>query len=324
MTPAFFNRINNDFIAGKLIDCLNQLVNAKVTSEEADLLAVDSATRSRSSPGCLTWFESLTEVDGMVDTFFHAHPMARGRYTCWEQYTNRRYENEGSRIDYILVDSRLIAVNFDEPPLVDSRFKKVRDPGNDQDSEAASLSACTGGGLWTQAPFDGGGIQQGVGDDAQFYRPHTGMIYTPPSYSDHIAVSAVISKSSLKSISNLQRDKRTRRAQPHKEQPTLLSFVRQKFDDNAVVRTRITSSIFHPTSKHDSLSIDRIKVSSVAKSVISSSLGNASEVSTDILLENQAVEVAHKYDAVDKVSTGVVLSLLLLVRRLSFKCRVTI
>ena len=43
----------------------------------------------------------------MIDTFRLHHPNAQGRFTCWNQYTNRRYENEGARIDYILVDREL-------------------------------------------------------------------------------------------------------------------------------------------------------------------------------------------------------------------------
>ena len=32
---------------------------------------------------------ALLEEDGMVDSFARAHGGAQGRYTCWEQYTNR-------------------------------------------------------------------------------------------------------------------------------------------------------------------------------------------------------------------------------------------
>lgn len=63
-------------------------------------------------------FGAVKEVlgDGMVDSFAEFYPKALGRYTClllrsssiilspgWDQYRNKRHENEGSRIDYILV-----------------------------------------------------------------------------------------------------------------------------------------------------------------------------------------------------------------------------
>ena len=51
--------------------------------------------------------DGLIEEDGMVDTFRKRHREAEGRYTCFNQYTNRRYENEGARIDYILVDAEM-------------------------------------------------------------------------------------------------------------------------------------------------------------------------------------------------------------------------
>ena len=40
----------------------------------------------------------------MVDSFEFFHAAARDRFTIWSQYTNKRYDNEGSRIDFVLVD----------------------------------------------------------------------------------------------------------------------------------------------------------------------------------------------------------------------------
>ena len=53
------------------------------------------------------WVDSLVDEDGMIDTFRASFPNAEGRFTCFNQYTNRRYENEGARIDYILIDGSL-------------------------------------------------------------------------------------------------------------------------------------------------------------------------------------------------------------------------
>ena len=37
--------------------------------------------------------------------------MPRERFTCWSQYTNARYVNEGVRIDFVLVDKDLYEEN---------------------------------------------------------------------------------------------------------------------------------------------------------------------------------------------------------------------
>ena len=69
--------------------------------------------------------------------------------------------------------------------------------------------------------------------DAQFYRPYTGIVYTPPKFSDHIGVSTVlVLPPALKSrlltaavaAQGQRRDKATRDAQPHKSTPSVASF----------------------------------------------------------------------------------------------------
>ena len=64
----------------------------------------------------------------------------------------------------------------------------------DANSAEAALAAATAGGVWRQAPFDGGGIPDGTQRDfeTQFRAPHTGIVYTPPAFSDHIAVSLLL------------------------------------------------------------------------------------------------------------------------------------
>ena len=59
-------------------------------------------------PDVAEWFSGVLDQDGMIDTFACCHPHARDRFTCWDQSTNRRYVNEGSRIDYILIDGSLM------------------------------------------------------------------------------------------------------------------------------------------------------------------------------------------------------------------------
>jgi hypothetical protein len=111
----------------------------------------------------------------MVDTFAAAHPHAAGRFTCWVQYQNKRFDNEGTRIDYIAVDAGLHRPPLEHPTLYGGCAEHAPDT-----PEAAHL-ACTAHGRWKPAPFDGTGIAAGTAQDydAQFYVPHTGFIYTP-------------------------------------------------------------------------------------------------------------------------------------------------
>ena len=54
-------------------------------------------------------------------------------------------------------------------------------------------------------------------------RPHTGMVYTPPKYSDHIGVSWLLSTpvaAASRALSSREKS-RTLKAQPHKQQPTI-------------------------------------------------------------------------------------------------------
>ena len=43
-----------------------------------------------------------------VDTFRHLHPDVSNQFTCWDERTNARASNRGSRIDYILVTRDLV------------------------------------------------------------------------------------------------------------------------------------------------------------------------------------------------------------------------
>ena len=97
------------------------------------------------------------------------------RYTCWHQYTNRRYENEGSRIDYIFVDDNLKTF------VTSNGTGKLRCGGyncNHEGSltEEAAFSACTANGAYQPASFNGEGIGSATQRvlDTQFGEPHTG------------------------------------------------------------------------------------------------------------------------------------------------------
>jgi len=64
--------------------------------------------------------------------------------------------------------------------------------------------------------------------DSQFGVPHTGHIYTPPTFSDHIAVSVLFHDDVMPDRhQKLQNDAATRKAQPHKQQKSIASFFQQ-------------------------------------------------------------------------------------------------
>ena len=109
-----------------------------------------------------------------------------GRFTCWEQYTNRRYANEGSRIDLVLVDEAwwasagttcALSVAAPQPlqggdsggSVVSDEHAKAKPAprdGRKRKRELAvasaeyrsSLRACTADGRFQPALYDGSGI----------------------------------------------------------------------------------------------------------------------------------------------------------------------
>lgn len=169
------------------------------------------------------WLVSVMEEDGMVDTFRHFYPTAEGRFTCWAQDTNRRYENEGVRLDYMLVDASLMqhVLKGDVPTL------RCGTELDDPLGEHAALCAATANGAFKPVSFAGEGIQEATQDalDTQFGSPHTGIIYTPPSFSDHVGVSLLLDEACCQRDLNLkERDTATQKSQPHKKQQSITSF----------------------------------------------------------------------------------------------------
>lgn len=145
---------------------------------------------SNSQRDCVAWFGSLLNDDGpMVDTFAAIRPEHRARFTCWNQFKNQRYTNCGKRIDYILIDRALFQHVLAGPPLVED------------ETELGALRAATAGGRWLPAPTHGvlSGLQEAkqTTHDSQFVPPHTGIVYTAPQASDHVAVTLLISRDVL-------------------------------------------------------------------------------------------------------------------------------
>ncbi len=53
-------------------------------------------------------FSKLLQGTGMVDTFRHIHPEARGVYSYWSQRAGNRPYNRGMRLDYFLASAPLM------------------------------------------------------------------------------------------------------------------------------------------------------------------------------------------------------------------------
>jgi exonuclease III len=204
---------------------------------------------NRASPAG-QWLQSIQVEDDMVDAFAHLFPYAQGRFTCWNQNKNCRYTNEGARIDYTLLDRSLLPYlrRGNNSPLAVTGDGDNNNDKNDTDddpsrlvwTEEAALQAATAAGQFRPVGYHGGGMieasQQAL--DTQFAKePHTGLVYTPPTYSDHIGVSLYLddqtknasspSAAAVAAAVPLELDTsdvETRRAQPHKQQKSIASF----------------------------------------------------------------------------------------------------
>ena len=147
------------------------------------------------------------------------------RATCWHQQQNKRYTNEGGRIDFTLVDRALM----DHVEPIDGQALRCgKEPHSNPLGEEAALLAATAGGLFEPPSFSGGGVAVATkrAMDTQFGPAHSGMIYTPPSYSDHIAISLLMKSSFRDFVGQLSlgSDSSTKKSQPHKKQRSISSF----------------------------------------------------------------------------------------------------
>ena len=210
-----------------LMELMNKIARIEWDDRTRKLIAKTAANVKHASP-TIRWLDNIINEDGMVDSFRHFYPTAKDRFTCWHQYTNKRFENEGCRIDYMLVDEPLLehiqrghdnplrCCSFDGSPI----------------SEDAALHAATASGSFQGSSFEGGGIalaSQHALDTQFFGAAHTGIIYTPPSYSDHIATSLLLDDLFVEPSLHLdETDAATKRAQPHKTQKSIASFFGKK------------------------------------------------------------------------------------------------
>jgi len=210
-----------------LMELMSKIARVEWDDRTRKLIANTSANVKHASP-TIRWLDNIINEDGMVDSFRHFYPTAKDRFTCWHQYTNKRFENEGCRIDYMLVDEPLLE-HIQRGP--DDPLRCCRFDGNPICEEAA-LHAATASGSFKGSSFEGGGIalasQHAL--DTQFGgAAHTGVIYTPPSYSDHIATSLLLNDLFVEPSLHLdETDAATKRAQPHKKQKSIASFFGKK------------------------------------------------------------------------------------------------
>eukprot|EP01060_Flectonema_neradi_P006009 TRINITY_DN14013_c0_g1_i2.p2 TRINITY_DN14013_c0_g1~~TRINITY_DN14013_c0_g1_i2.p2 ORF type:complete len:497 (+),score=67.61 TRINITY_DN14013_c0_g1_i2:56-1546(+) len=187
----------------------------------------DDFGKSKSEPDSIKWLTDLIKSDDMVDSCIELYGAeATGRYACWNQVKNSRYRNEGSRIDYILVQRSL----FEKGRCREAKISHLPPIINYSANETLALSECTASGQFKPAPVTGGGIPEApdVAYEHQFTSRvpgSTGFIYTPPEYSDHAAITLAFPTPVLTSDLKLQTDAATKACQPHKAQPSILSFV---------------------------------------------------------------------------------------------------
>ncbi|KAF4692096.1 hypothetical protein FOZ62_023041 [Perkinsus olseni] len=192
----------------EFFEIIRKVIGINVSEVEQRKVA-DIWGMGRGSKDIKQWFDNIRE-DGMRDSFRWAHPNGKDRFTCWDQYRNRRYINAGSRIDYILVDDTI--------PI---------EKGCDAD---AALRCATAGGLHAPAPRFGEdkGIPEmdnEVARDWEFVncsQPfRTGIVYTAPVFSDHVAVTALLrvdfQRPGKAQVDEAHASERLHEAQSHKE-----------------------------------------------------------------------------------------------------------
>lgn len=200
-----------------------------------DLAEVAQPSHYRCERQCVELFRAmLMPSGGLVDSFAHVHPQAVDRFTCWHQGMNLRFTNCGARLDYVLVDA-----DTAERLLVATPTAELAGANASHGAETgeAAFNAATNFGRWHGAPSKalfGFGDEAGLSlqrddmrlNESQFRKAHTGMLYTPPSYSDHIPVCALLRSGPelLAGPAPATSAKDTRKCTPWTAQPSLVNF----------------------------------------------------------------------------------------------------
>jgi len=238
---------------GPFLDWANRWIPVKEVADRSSVpakaLAITGECMHIAEGGGVPWLRKLVsppQVAPWADVFAEVHPSALDRFTCWSHSHNLRYPNIGTRLDYIITDRKTFAecvVRSPSSVLPGSvAAKEDAKAGGvvEATSEIAACNAATHYGGWHPAARMG--IAQGDGlshqvdnmrlNDTQFpQEPATGMIYTPPCYSDHIPVSALFTEALLKPQKakaeqpwKAKVESETRKAQPWRGQPSIAAF----------------------------------------------------------------------------------------------------
>ena len=151
------------------------------------------------------WMKAFLAA-GFVDSFAACWPRHKERCSCWSQWNNARFSNEGIRVDYILLDQALLRICECLPG--GRGTDRFHDP-----SPAAAIQDATGGDCWTPAPMSGGGLPAEPNDSLEYaFQPRrTGLLYTPPRFSDHVPVTCLLEGLEEASV-ELAKDKATQAA----------------------------------------------------------------------------------------------------------------
>ncbi|KAF4666063.1 hypothetical protein FOL47_004285 [Perkinsus chesapeaki] len=198
----------------ELFEILAKTAGVHVPVVEQRAIA-DKYGMGRGNDDIKNWLEGM-KGDGMKDSFREAHPSAVDRFTCWDQYRNKRYTNSGTRIDYILTDDSLpIIIGAPLPLGCDAK---------------AALRCATADGQHVPAPRFG--EDKGIPEmdsraaiEWEFEycsRPfRTGIVYTAPLFSDHVAVTTLlqvdITCPGAAHVDDVKAKERLREAQTHME-----------------------------------------------------------------------------------------------------------
>mmetsp|Transcript_13399 Transcript_13399/g.31460 ORF Transcript_13399/g.31460 Transcript_13399/m.31460 type:complete len:562 (+) Transcript_13399:31-1716(+) len=207
---------------------------------------------ARNEPGNVDWLRALLagsasaageegvcqDARQWVDVFAACHSGAKNRFTSWMQKANARYTNLGKRLDYTIVDAATFADCVVPSPSAVLGGCSEEHP--DACSAEAALNAATNHNRWHAAATTGAAAGEGLQlqrdnmrlNDSQFPpKPMTGILYTPPAYSDHVAVSLLLRHRHLvqglgncKDVGALAPPSATRSSQPWSGQRTLAAF----------------------------------------------------------------------------------------------------
>merc|ERR1711924_522606 len=155
----------------------------------------------------------------------------------------------GARIDYALVDQDFCKQHVIKGGELANGGRSCMAP----ESSAAAALAATLGGLSQPVSFAGGGMSMLKENEyrAQFGKPGTGLIYTPPQLSDHIGISLLLRDVLVGG--HLQQDAATKHCQPHRKTKKITEFFSKRAATVDKKTPEVSAKIRqeHPTAVED-------------------------------------------------------------------------